>query len=467
MAISTVSVFGEDFITDLNANFAALDTAVDALEGYFPSGVASVASGGTGATTAQAAAESLDTAFVVEDLAALKALTSRPESVTVETGAAAGFWQWELGSVTATDDVDVVECTSGTAGRYLRIRSRLLSSGIDLNGRLSAVATITPYPSSTILEANTGIYAVQTWSGSRTDSGTIVANVMNITDTASLGDGTGAGGTHIGIGFLLAHYFGGSSVKGTRTALSVQAIQTEQTGNTGDNYSYTPLAATMVMEDTEGGTGVTAATAKGLGFGANVIVEFKAAATNMYGAYGMEVNTGLRTGSTVFGKSGLVIVQLDHDVVAGTVYDAAVHIANGAGGTAVGWKKGIVFGRYDGTAPMQSTGVLLTGEGVAGSGSWGTIDTAIDFSGFTITTNLLKGPGSSIGGTGAAAFTTLALTGNITVTKANPSITMTNSSASSCFVRYVNSVIRKFNTVPRFSPTAAIDNSAFCCSTFS
>jgi hypothetical protein len=55
------------------------------------------------------------------DLAALKALTTRPEVVIVETGQAKGVWQWDLGSSTTADDALVVTPTSGTAGRYKRI----------------------------------------------------------------------------------------------------------------------------------------------------------------------------------------------------------------------------------------------------------------------------------------------------------------------------------------------------------
>jgi hypothetical protein len=65
-------------------------------------------------------------AYTVATLAALKALTARPEAVIVETGQAKGVWQWELGSVTAADDGVVVECTSGTAGRYKRIHDGIL-----------------------------------------------------------------------------------------------------------------------------------------------------------------------------------------------------------------------------------------------------------------------------------------------------------------------------------------------------
>jgi hypothetical protein len=71
--------------------------------------------------SSQEAAQIAQFGYVVEDLAALKALTSRPESVVVKTGQAAGVWQWVLGSSTTADDALVVECTSGTAGRYKRV----------------------------------------------------------------------------------------------------------------------------------------------------------------------------------------------------------------------------------------------------------------------------------------------------------------------------------------------------------
>lgn len=67
------------------------------------------------------AAENLSVSFVVADLAALKALGSRPEVVIVETGQAKGVWQWEAGSSTTADDALVVNPTSGTAGRYKRV----------------------------------------------------------------------------------------------------------------------------------------------------------------------------------------------------------------------------------------------------------------------------------------------------------------------------------------------------------
>lgn len=80
-----------------------------------------------GVTVGAAASLFADAAFDTSnaiacvDLAALKALTTRPEAVIVETGQAKGVWQWELASSTTADDALVVTPTSGTAGRYKRI----------------------------------------------------------------------------------------------------------------------------------------------------------------------------------------------------------------------------------------------------------------------------------------------------------------------------------------------------------
>ena len=95
-------------------------TAADA------SGVLELQGGGNTGITIDATgvvtiAASAGVPLAVEDLAALKALTTRPEAVVVKTGQAAGAWQWVVGSATTANDGTVVACTSGTAGRYKRI----------------------------------------------------------------------------------------------------------------------------------------------------------------------------------------------------------------------------------------------------------------------------------------------------------------------------------------------------------
>lgn len=90
------------------------------------SGVLPIANGGTAAITSQAASESLSTSFVVANLAALKALTSRPPLVTMGgytsmNDGGGGEWYWAAGDTTTPDDVLVVQPTSGAAGRYVRM----------------------------------------------------------------------------------------------------------------------------------------------------------------------------------------------------------------------------------------------------------------------------------------------------------------------------------------------------------
>lgn len=96
-------------------------------------GVLPIASGGTAAITSQAASESLSTSFVVANLAALKALTSRPPSVimsgyaTLNDGGG-GEWYWSDGAATTPDDILVVQPTSGSAGRYIRVYNDFVST---------------------------------------------------------------------------------------------------------------------------------------------------------------------------------------------------------------------------------------------------------------------------------------------------------------------------------------------------
>ncbi|MFZ5784030.1 MAG: hypothetical protein ACOY4R_27850 [Pseudomonadota bacterium] len=81
-----------------------------------------------------AAAESTGMAYTVADLAALKALTTRPPVVEMEGGAAVGdgkgrTFYWFAGDTTPTDDDYIVSPTSGEAGRYKAKYVGVLSGG--------------------------------------------------------------------------------------------------------------------------------------------------------------------------------------------------------------------------------------------------------------------------------------------------------------------------------------------------
>lgn len=87
----------------------------------------------------------------VTNLAALKALVSRPQTVIMEYYSVAGddgggIFRWEAGSSTTADDGLVVQCTSGAAGRYKRIYSGPINVcwfGITKNSAGAATANAT------------------------------------------------------------------------------------------------------------------------------------------------------------------------------------------------------------------------------------------------------------------------------------------------------------------------------------
>jgi len=89
--------------------------------------------------------------LTVADLAALKALISRPSSVIVKASEGAGTWQWVADDSTTADDVLVVQCASGAAGRYKRIFDAIHADytiilndlvGVDVTGVSDSAAVI-------------------------------------------------------------------------------------------------------------------------------------------------------------------------------------------------------------------------------------------------------------------------------------------------------------------------------------
>jgi hypothetical protein len=98
--------------------------------------------------------------WAVDTLAAFKALTNRPEAVLVKGKTAAydgwgGIFVWMVGSSTTADDAIVVQCTSGTSGRYKRLFSGPVDArwfgavGDNTNNDTSALQAAIDYVGST------------------------------------------------------------------------------------------------------------------------------------------------------------------------------------------------------------------------------------------------------------------------------------------------------------------------------
>src|SRR5882672_984766 len=157
--------------------------------------------------------------------------------------------------------------------------------------------------------------------------------------------------------------------------------------NTNRNYVGASFVSQAVSSD-GGGVG----SEKGTIFGINPIAILNAAATNMAGAAGGEVNTSLVAGSTVLDKYGWAIVQLNSDAVSGSRSDAGLFLANQAG--SVGWKNGIQFGDTTNQFPVKTAGTLIKTVGGA------TVVSGIDFTATTFSTGSFLANGFSVGATG-------------------------------------------------------------------
>jgi len=183
--------------------------------------------------------------------------------------------------------------------------------------------------------------------------------------------------------------FGGSSTKGARQGLTVTTQLTSATSATNTNRNYVGASFVSQAVSSDGG-GV--GSEKGTIFGINPIAILNAAATNMAGAAGGEVNTSLVAGSTVLDKYGWAIVQLNNDAVSGSRSDAGLFLANQAG--SVGWKNGIQFGDTTNQFPVKTAGTLIKTVGGA------TVVSGIDFTATTFSTGSFLANGFSVGATG-------------------------------------------------------------------
>jgi len=116
--------------------------------------------------------------LTVDNLADLKALTSRPDAVVVSSGVAMGLWRWDEGSTTTSDDKTVVTPTSGTAGRYKKI----------YDGRINAM-WYGVSPGATAAENDTALTAFFTacdGTSGYIPAGTINTNAVSVTLTGGM-----------------------------------------------------------------------------------------------------------------------------------------------------------------------------------------------------------------------------------------------------------------------------------------
>jgi hypothetical protein len=133
-----------------------------------------------------------------------------------------------------------------------------------------------------------------------------------------------------------------------------------------------------------------------------------------FGAEGIEANSSLRAGSSVFFKCIICTSgNLDDVVQADGPWDMAIGMSGQNG--SVGAKVGIGFGPWSGVGPVQPTGTLMKTFDSA------TVGNGIDISSYTITNYAWQSPGADITGAGQGDFTAVVSSGALRTTGAEAS----------------------------------------------
>ena len=176
------------------------------------------------------------------------------------------------------------------------------------------------------------------------DLGLVPYNYINISrDSAVLSGGQNS----TGVGLEVYANYGGGSMKGQRAAATFYEIQTGATANNGPVSTFFPtyagITAQAVGTLNDNGTGVTSSTASGQITGANIIGQLNSTATDYYAVQGEELNVAMTAGTSAYQKIGLEVVQFTTDAVQGSGVDAGIWLVDQPGGTAPGWKNGVLI----------------------------------------------------------------------------------------------------------------------------
>ncbi len=203
--------------------------------------------------------------------------------------------------------------------------------------------------------------------------------------------------------------FGGSNLRGQRTALRGFAVLNTATGNIDETWRhYAGVSGEVQASAGDGGTN-TGAGAQGSILGLYGSAIAASGATNLRSIVGLEVNTSSRTGSSTKDHIGIRICPWADHAVVGAGMDAAMQICAQTG--AAEWTDyGIVFDTdSDGTEDdLFSASATLIGTKGAD-----TLANGVDISSFTYTGNAFKSNGFAVDGDGDATVRDLTVTGSV------------------------------------------------------
>lgn len=201
-------------------------------------------------------------------------------------------------------------------------------------------------------------------------------------------------------GVYSRHIFGGSGKQGGVFAILGEAYhQNAATNASNPQRNYVATGGNMHIQSSDGGTGTTFATAKGAYFGMATAVYADAAATNILGVVGQEIDLFGAVGASAAYTTALNLVNFSQ--VTGAQLDGALTIGSGADptyGNGLGWTMGICFSDLNGRDPIRTNGTLI-GYNWCKTGGQRSVNEGINLTGFTIAGSLLQGQYSRWGET--------------------------------------------------------------------
>lgn len=244
--------------------------------------------------------------------------------------------------------------------------------------------------------AGPGIYTKTGASGSVT-SGTMTLHSFNInTDTVNT---TGAGGPNAGVGY----YFGHNVVAGATGGRTAVEILLEVTGavtaGTVEPF-YVAFGPSATANSSAGGISGTPMGALFAGNPQSILQT--GAGLYWKGLNCYEFDVAAQSGTGVFSKRAVSIVQLSSDAVQGSSHDAALLFVNQPSGTAPGWKTLIQIGGYEGWFPGDTTNgaIINTEAATVGGGPSYALKYGIKIDGITFGTSAFQSNGFLVDGSG-------------------------------------------------------------------
>ena len=249
--------------------------------------------------------------------------------------------------------------------------------------------TITPTSPSEIVGLNITQNGFGNVGGQPTHTSQFNYNSINVNTDGAICSPQGVATTGLFTNLTLT----GTTYQGTKIAGFFKLLR-QGTGNTtvtrGDTIA---LSAQAVDQTGQGGTDTSQANSRGDIIAMNPLAQAQSGATNLFLVEGAEVDVGILTGASAFGRLGWNIVGAGN-LQAASAYDIGLGISTQS--IDPGFKMGIMFHKLNGGNPVSSGGTLIGTDANAV-----TVTSGIDFSTYTITGSAFKTASANLTGAGS------------------------------------------------------------------